>query len=360
MILENEIEAPQEPSTLPNSLAVALGPPVPKLKRLEILESDAWEDIVNEIVHYHWKKQYRRVVRCGGAGDMGRDVIAYKDDGTWINYQCKYYKGRKLTLADALLEIGKLAYYSHTKQYVAPKEYYFVAPVGVSSQLLQHLMNEDMLKSELFKRWDKSCKSKITQKEDIDLDDALREHIENLDFKIFDHLAPLDIIDLHSKTPYHAARFGDERKERPTPSAPPPSPTTEELGYTTELLRAFSDKEKSDVKFDDLENYSNYQREYTSARKNYYYAEGLEKFSRDWLTDKTFTDLLDECYEAISPIVMMDHSDGLERYLKTSIQATTTNFDQHPLHHHITIKDKKGMCHHLVNNGAIKWVKETT
>lgn len=359
MALEEEIEAPSEPEMMQTSIGITLGPPVPKHKRLELLDPDTWEEIALELVHHHWKRLFHKVVKCGGAGDMGRDVIAYNEDGSWVNYQCKYY-GKKLPLRDALLEIGKLVYYSLKGEYTIPKEYYFIAPKGASLSLIQHLMDTDKLKEELLARWDGICKKNITRKEDIPLDDGLQKYIKDIDFNIFDHIPPLDIIDLHSTTPHHAMRFGDDRKERPVPPTPPQSPTSEEFGYTSELLKAFSDKENQSIDAENLPNFSQYRREYESARKNYYCAEGLEKFSRDWLTDKTFKDLLDECYEVISPVVLIDHPNGFDRYLKASGQAAMSNFAQHPLHHYIQVKDKKGMCHHLANEGTVKWVKEET
>jgi len=37
------------------------------------------------------REEYELVERCGGAGDMGRDVIAMVKggNGAWDNYQCK-------------------------------------------------------------------------------------------------------------------------------------------------------------------------------------------------------------------------------------------------------------------------------
>lgn len=357
MTNELDIKSPDIADDMHTSLDVSQGAPIPKLKRLETFDEDTWEDITLELVH-HWKTQYHKVVRCGGGGDLGRDVIAYSPNENWENFQCKYY-ARSLTLDEAIREVGKIIYYCYKEEYPVPEKYYFVAPKGVTTQLLSHLMDSEKLKKELIKRWDKQCKSKITKKHKIELDSDLLSYIDSsIDFKIFDHLAPLKIIELHYQTPYHVIRFGASTRKRPKAALPPSALESAELTYTSELLLAFGDAEKKDVSNTNIADYPEYEKEYNSARRNYYSADGLEIFSRDWLPNDSYKELLDECYETISPVVIGDHKDGYTRYLKVSAQAAGTNYSSHPLHHYIKVQDKKGLCHHLVNEEKVKWVKK--
>ena len=357
MINEIDIKLPVMANDIHTALDISQGAPITKLKRLETLDEDTWEDITLELVHYYWKKHYQKVAGCGGGGDMGRDVIAYSPNEDWENFQCKYY-AKPLTLDDAIREVGKLIYYSYKGEYPVPNKYYFVSPKGVSTQLLSHLMDSEKLKDELIKRWDKQCRTRITKKQKIELDENLLFYIENsINFKIFDHIPPLDIIELHEQTPYHAVRFGASTRKRPKPVSPPLMPEASELTYTSELLLAFGDAEKKNVNNMNLTTFPEYEQEYHSARRNYYSADGLEKFSRDWLPNDSYAELLDECYETISPVVKSDHKDGYAKYLKVSAQAAGTNYSSHPLHHFIKVQDKKGLCHHLVNEKKVKWVK---
>ena len=356
MVTEIEINQPATTENINTSLDVLQGAPIPKLKRLGTFDEDTWEDITLELVH-HWKSQYQKVVRCGGGGDLGRDVIAYNPNGVWENFQCKYY-AKPITLNDAIKEIGKLIYYSYTEEYSIPEKYYFVSPNGVTTHLLGKLMDSEKLKEELIERWDKQCRTKITTKVNIELDEKLLSFINSsINFKLFDHIPPLDIIELHSQTNYHVIRFGASTHKRPTPIAPPKMLEVSELTYTSELFLAFGDAEKQEINIENLDSYSDYKQEYNSARRNYYSADGLEKFSRDWLPSDCYKVLLEECYETISPVLMSNHINGFTRYLKTSIQAAGTSYSSHPLHHYIKIQDKKGLCHHLVNEKSIKWVK---
>lgn len=356
---EIEISEPPESNNLLTSHEVLVGESIPPLKRLKIFDSDQWEDITLELVSY-WKTQYENVVRCGGGGDMGRDVISYSNFSTktWENFQCKHYKN-PLNLSQALLEIGKVLYYSFIGKFTVPQMYYFVAPLGVSTDLLTHLMDGEKLKSELIIRWDKCCKTKITSKksDNIELEGDLLKFIQEINFDLFTHIPPIKIIELHSKTRFHSQRFGTVHKKRPLLPIPPGEVADCEAVYISELLKAFRDAEGKNIKWETLKTNRDYKEEYDSARKNFYAAENLEKFSRDWLPEGCYQDLLNECYESISSTVKSAFNHGYARYLATNTQASLVNYVSHPLSHYIKIQDKKGMCHQLVNFDRITWVK---
>lgn len=358
---ELHINDPAQTEHVITALEVANGTPIPALDRLKVFNADSWEDLTLELVSY-WKTQYSRVMRCGAGGDMGRDVIAYRHDepGIWENYQCKHYE-KRLSLSSALLEIAKILYYVHRREFTLPRRYYFVAPQGVSNDLLRHLNDPARLKRALIDRWDKTCKSKITSKykDDIVLDGELLKYIQAIDFSMFDHIPPIKIIELHSNTVFHAQRFGVNVKKRPNLPVPPEQLADNEIVYTKELLRAFGDADqKSFLTVSDLEEGSDYRCEYEGARKNFYAAEGLQRFSRDWLPESSYDELTDECCEAVSATLRQKHENGYERYLATSSQAAVVNYTSHPLSPYIKMQDKKGMCHQLVNASRFRWIKE--
>jgi len=121
---------------------------------------------------------------------------------------------------------------------------------------------------------------------------------------------------------------------------------------------AFADAEGVEgMKSDSLAEGSDYKTEYDSARRNFYAAEDLEKFSRDWLPNNCYQELIDECYEGVSPTIMSDFPNGFDRYLATNTQAISINYNSHPLSPYVKVQDKKGMCHQLVNAKHIRWIK---
>ena len=173
----------------------------------------------------------------------------------------------------------------------------------------------------------------------------------------FDHIPPIKIIELHARTPYHAIRFGTPIRKRPIPSTPPSKLGEKEIIYTDELLAAFSDAERRSIDVDNLKSIPDYDAEYKSARKNFYSAENLEKFSRDWLPANSYKELVEECYESVSSVVRSSHTNGYIRFLATCTQASITNYQAHTLTPYIKTQDKKGMCHQLVNMKRIRWVE---
>lgn len=216
------------------------------------------------------------------------------------------------------------------------------------------------MKDELLARWDKSCKDSITSKTSIPLEGELRNYVHNtVDFTIFDDIPPLTLIKLHNNTPYHVFRFGSYHRKRPEP---PKAPTnidwTTEQVYVQALLDAFSEYRGTEITAATLPEFAMLSKEMSSARNNYYSADALDRFSRDWLPVNCFQDLKEQCYEAISPTILMRHLNAFEKYLKTSDSALKAPYDSHPLNFYMKPQDKKGLCHHLVNNGTFKWTDD--
>jgi hypothetical protein len=357
MEVEQEISAPKIDCTPLSAVSALAGEPVSPLKRLQQMDEGDWEDFTCELATY-WKTKYLRVNRIGGAGDMGRDVIAYTPDEDWENFQCKYYS-TPLNLSDILLEIAKLCYYSHEGHFSMPVKYYFVAKKGVNGVSLNALKNTKKLKEELISGWDKKCKNKITTTKKIELKGSLLKFIKNdIDFGIFDQIPVLKLIELHKNhTPYYIRRFGSVEFDRPLSLLPPLDIQYHELNYIEELLKAIESIESKVTSVDDLDAFPEFLNELKSARKNFYSAESLEKFSRDSMPPGTYENLLDDCYESISSLVLMVHQNGWEKYLTISNHITQVPFTAHPLNLYMSIRDKKGACHQLVNKGAIKWNK---
>ena len=57
------------------------------------MSAKEWEDFI-----FEWapslKSKYGRIEQCGGAGDLGRDILAFESttaDDPWDNHQCKHY-----------------------------------------------------------------------------------------------------------------------------------------------------------------------------------------------------------------------------------------------------------------------------
>lgn len=354
------IQPPIIPST---GFSVATGVPIPKLARLRIMSSHEWEVFIQEWASSALAKirGYSQVHRCGGAGDMGRDVIAYLGalSGPYDNYQCKHY-AHALYPTDVWIEIGKLCYYSFHRKYGLPKKYYFVAPIGVGTTLLRYLEKPELLKTELLKGWDSTCSMAITDKTTVSLTKELREHIESINFSIFDAVSPATLVEEHSHTPFHVARFGCGLPARPDTPGPPTEMTDDETRYVRQLLDAYAEHASCIVStIEDLVQINSSYREHLQlSRVDFFSAECLNKFSRDYLPEGAFVQLQEDIGDGVQEVLSESFTYGLDRVKATTKHAKLIPVEGHPLRDVIRPRDKAGICHQLANDNRITWIRK--
>lgn len=351
--------APVTPSpTVLSAAQVAAGRLISPLDRLKIMSPVEWEDFTLEYAHSLTAK-YHSVERHAGAGDLGCDIVARLDGkpaGPWDNYQCKHYKDY-LTPTDAVKEIGKCCYYAWRKDITLPQAYYFVAPKGAGPTLSKLLKDPVKLKAALFDQWDKHCRHEITGTKEVLLDVPLRSFITGVDFSIFKALSALTIIEQHSTTRWHVARFGGGLPARPLPLPPPTAIALNETAYVRSLLDAYEERLGSalagisDLK--DLNLIGHLQR----ARHEFYSSEALREFSRDNVPAGTFELLLDEVFSGVIDEVEKKHPDAMERVLAAVAQAKKLALASNALVTRISNDDKGGMCHQLANERRLTWRK---
>lgn len=340
-----------------------LGKPIEPINRLQVISDTDFEDLVREWSCGYLKDTYVKVKRCGGAGDMGRDVIAYVNNEkgknlVWDNYQCKHYNS-PLSPSAVWIELGKLCYYTFEKQYPVPRKYYFVTPKGISTKLSNLIDNPDKLKEGLIKEWVNKCQNNITSGKKIELIDDFLTYVENFDFSIINDIDPQELIEQHSKTKYYYYRFGGIHRTRPEAIEPPDKIFPDELLYVKKLLEAYSDHHKSVIQdISHLSAHSNYINHFNRQRKCFYSAESLMKFERDTLPPgvDAFEDLKQEVYDGIIDIVESDHSNGFVRVKEVCKSARNLNMPSYPLYTSIKGNDLNGLCHHLANEDKISWV----
>lgn len=334
------------------------GPPIPPIERIRLFGHREWEEFVLEWAD-SLREKYSRVDRCGGAGDMGRDVVAWckDDENQWDNYQCKHY-GAPLTRSDILEELGKLVFYTSRGEYTYPRRYYFVAPQGGGTALLNLFRKPESLRKDLIESWAKNCRTHITRTAHIELDGPLLTHLNSLDFSIFEVVPQLRVIDEHAKTPWHLARFGGGLPARPSPEPPPLQPSANEATYLRQLLDAYGDhlgRPVPDVI--DLQDKVDLVEHLQEARIEFYSAESLRSFSRDTLPPGEFDKLQDEVRSAIGDEIRAKHDDGYRRLLAVVRFARVLPLSAHALVPRLHVRDRGGICHQLANGNKIRWVK---
>ena len=357
MIPSNPLPPPVA-STVASADVMVSGLPIPPIERIRIFSDSQWEDFVLEWAD-SLRDLYGTVERCGGAGDMGRDIIAFDKANPviWDNYQCKHYKAG-LAPGDIWVELGKLVYYTYIKEYTYPRKYFFVAPQGAGTKLSNLLRNADKLKAQLIENWEKHCINGITSTAIVALDATLRAYLDGLDFSIFEAVPPLRIIDQHAKTRWYATRFGGGLPVRPKMVAPPATVADHEVTYVRSLLDAYSDHLKCAVPtVADLSAHDDVREHFNDARLEFYSAEALRVFSRDTLPPGTFEELQSELHGGIKDEIRGAHSDGYRRVLSVVKTAKLLPITDHALKERLSTHDRGGICHQLANDGKVKWVK---
>ena len=341
------------------SAKVAFGKVLPPQQQLILYSSSEWESLIQEWVTAVGKN-YDKIGRMSGPGDMGVDVAGFLDDkkfrGKWDNYQCKFYAD-PITVNEGCEEIGKLIWHCFKDEFVPPQKYYFVAPKGVAP-LLKKFLTNGKLKEELKKRWDKVCKTKITTTQETPLTGDFLTYLDKFVFSIFDYKEALEIVDAHRQSMYFAARFGGGLPDRPGVAAPPPHTGPSESHYIEQLYDVYSERENEPIAdsaklgtFPELSEHLDRQRE------AFYHAEALRNFARDTVPPGTFESLQTEIHDGVVEVEKADHNDGLDRVNAVTQCATTLQLTSNGLITVLNVKDRKGICHQLANVDKLKWKK---
>jgi hypothetical protein len=323
-----------------------------------------WEEMVQEWATAGLKPLhgYSQVHRCGGAGDKGRDVIAYVGDTTGIydNFQCKHYD-HALHPGDVWLEIGKLCYYTFIGEYSVPRKYKFVAPLGVGTTLLRLLEKPDELKAAFLTEWDSKCSSTIVGKKTIALTPELRAHIDALDFSMFGALPHAQLVEEHSRTPFHVARFGAGLPPRIDDDGPPSQVGENEARYVRQLLNVYG--EAAGCALSCVEELtavgSSFSSHLQTSREEFFSAECLNKFSRDYLPPGSFSVLQQDIHDGVLEVLDESHANALARVRATTKQAKLLPIEGHPLRDVVRPRDKAGICHQLANEDRITWIENS-
>ena len=334
---------------------------MPPIDKVYAMDEDSFEKFINEWLYACYSKKYKRLQRIGGAGDKGRDIIATFADNSMDYFQCKHYDNQ-LSPSEFYVEFGKLCYYTCIQDIPVPKNYYIVASHDIGPKLSDLLQNPSKINLELITNWNKYCYREISKNNPIPLSPELEKYINNFDFSICQHLPIQHIINEHIKTNYGKIRFGGEKIILPKQLIPGKKINDFELPYIEALLEMYSEYAKTT--YNDIKALQNNSELYSNLQDQRYYffsAETVRRFVRDTFTNEDeFYCLEEEIYEGIKEIHNDDYENGFKRLNKDLAQATTVQTSKSLLDSKLKMigsKEKKGVCHMLVEDKNIRWVK---
>ena len=151
---------------------------------------------------------------------------------------------------------------------------------------------------------------------------------------------------------------------RPANVPVPKEATQNEETYIDELFLAYGDAEGMNVfSANDLPSFPDYEEDLNGRRIDFYAAEsirrGVLELGSGSLTDQ-FDILKSETLVGVTDTAKRTHPNGYERMLAVMEQAVTTPMTNYVLSaspYWIGGRIKKGVCHHLVNDGKLPWIR---
>ena len=151
---------------------------------------------------------------------------------------------------------------------------------------------------------------------------------------------------------------------RPANVPVPKVATQDEQAYIDELFLAYGDAQgMTTFSASDLSSFPDYSDDLDDRRVDFYAAEairrGVLELGSGSLTDQ-FDVLKMETLAGVKDTAKRKHQDGYEHMLaimEQAVIAPVTNYILSASPYWISATIKKGVCHHLVNNGKLVWVR---
>jgi len=333
------------------------GPPVPPAHRIYFYSPSEWEVFITE-----WATglavPYLQIKQLGGPNDRGVDVAAFKTrrgfEDSWDCFQAKHY-ANALTVPDAIPEMLKLFRGVVDGYYVLPDQYVFVAPRGCGGSLNRLLSKPTELRKKFLEAVD--SRGAATKGVDEVTLQSIRRLAAASDFSIFRSLELNEMLDVHRKTPYHAARFGTALPARLSAGQTPIAPAPFEAVYVKKLVDVYNEQEPaacSDA--ESVTAHAKYGAHLQRQREDFYSAEALRLYARESVPDGTFELLQSDVYTGVIDTAEADHASGLDRLRAVLTQSGQLDLSAHSLISRSRIEDRKGICHQLANADKLTWV----
>jgi hypothetical protein len=334
------------------------GPTLIPRQHIYFYSPDDWEEFVRE-----WAvglgADYAAVRRLGGANDQGVDVAGFVTsrgfEGDWDCFQCKHYKDG-LAPSDIWPELIKVFRHVMHGEYSLPRKYLLMAPQGCGMMLERLLQKPSDLKAKFISQLvpEKPACSGLEPAEVAEVADF----VAAIDFSFIKSTSLDDLVGVHSRTPYHVARFGSLLPDRPGAQSPPPHIEDSEARYVQQLVNVYREKYDQSITGPvEALNSGQAADHFRRQREAFYSAESLRLFARDSVPSKTFEALQDDVYEGVVEVAESEHVDGMERLTQVLQKVSNVTLASNILIDVSNMKDRKGICHQLANVDRLTWCR---
>jgi hypothetical protein len=304
-------------------------------------------------------QQYDRVERIGAANDKGRDVIGFltraRHEGPWHLFQCKRKtRGGKLGKSEGLAELGKIFFHHCQGAYkTLPEKYVFVAPRGIVGSLMDLINNPSTLATALIEGWDEHCSKSITRRETVALSPEIRAAIEGFDFSRVEQLTAPMLVKDQAASPALSKVLGLMPDEAPAGEAPQ-AIQPEEAQYVDQLRHVYGEASGGPfLSADDVLAHADHGEHFRDQRTRFFEAASFKRFHRDNTAPGALVTLEDDVYYGVIE-VHRDHHETLLRRVD-AVMKHASLLPAGLIGRTVRIPVKQGICHHLANEGRLKW-----
>lgn len=337
---------------------------------LKTMDEDTFEELVTSWAYWCLKigekTKYEDVLRLGGSGDGGVDVIAYYDMAKrdCDIYQCKHYD-HPVGRIDVIAEFGKFLYHVSTGDICAPRTYYLVTPQGISGPFNKIYSDSSKLKDEIKNSWDKDISEKIVAKKKIVLEGKLADFVDEFDYTKFKLVSPDWLIkEVHQKENRHVyfQYFGFRKEDLERIDLKTPEKHDEyEKKYIQYLVDAYNDFKGCDDLTPDNVGLSEFAKHLEMSRDEFWMAESVRKMSEENCPGDTdeFAELERDMLHHVIDTYEDDYSNALDRVKAVTKQSTSMpKKENRIISGELGPGELKGVCFQLSNEDELVWKKK--
>ena len=331
---------------------------------LEAMDEDTYEELIASWAYWCLKEsvnEYQDVLRLGGTGDGGMDVVAFYNQETrdCDIYQCKHYDS-PIKKTAVIAELGKFLYHVFTELLPCPRNYYLMAPKGLSSPFTHIYTNSEKLKQTIISEWNASIAEHITKGEKIKYEGELIDFLNNFDYAKFKFYSPdrllKDILKQQNRHVYHQY-FGVRKEELVRHKLSAPSNLSAyESNYIGHLIDAYNDVSDDRLSVENVE-VSKFGPHYKRSREEFWLAEsvrmmGVENCPGDF---DEYQELEDDMMHHIADTYENVYENAYKKLKAVTDKSTSFPKKERIISGELGPAELKGVCFQLSNEDKLIW-----
>lgn len=336
---------------------------------LKTMDEDTYEEMVASWAYWCLKendgRKYEDVMRIGGSGDKGVDVIAFYDQTTnkCDIYQCKHYN-HPVNRSDIIAELGKFLYFMSIGDLPVPVSYYLIAPQDLSSQFLHLYEQPEKLKQTIIDSWDKDIAGHIEKGNNLLLEGDLKAFVEAFDYTRFKTYSSDRFLDtlVNAEQRFVFFQYFGFRKEhlKRIKKDTPATIDDYEKAYIQYLIDAYNDVEN--VENVDAVNVSrtSFGAHFDRSRDEFWLAESVKKMGEENCPgdEDEFEELKNDVEDLVADAYEEEYKDAFERVKAVTKASASMPKKDRIISGELGPRELKGVCFQLSNEDRLIWKKE--